>query len=272
MSVSAERASAAGLWRFTAAEVEHVDWNANEIIPGLWVGALSAAECAPALEARGIKSIVTVAARLNACVPPSIRHTTVALDDHPCADLLSALVVVLQAIDEGMAPAADSIKNAACGGVLVHCASGVSRSVASCVAWLMTRQGRTLDESLALVRSARPAADPNLGFRSALQVLERCCGDLAAARAAWSASNAHEARDRAQRLREAANALHSRADQLEEDLARLAHGSVPLELTARLEALQLDVDAASEHERDDPVARSIRRAAAQKVARLLGSA
>ena len=46
--------------------------------------------------------------------------------------------------------------------ILVHCASGVSRSVATCCAWLMTRQGYMYQDALHLIRKNRPHANPNM--------------------------------------------------------------------------------------------------------------
>lgn len=50
------------------------------------------------------------------------------------------------------------------GRLLVHCQQGVSRSVATCVFYLMWRDGVEFREGLRVVREQRGVASPNLGF------------------------------------------------------------------------------------------------------------
>jgi hypothetical protein len=69
------------------------------------------------------------------------------------------------------------------GGVLVHCAGGVSRSAAVVLGYLMARRGLTLDQSLAELRRARPWVNPNPGFVAQLREFERRGADPAAWRA-----------------------------------------------------------------------------------------
>jgi len=263
---------AAALMRYTAArsELPDTEWDAGEVVPGLWVGSLSAAEDAKHLTEHGVAHIVTVASRLHPEVPSGVVHTRAMLDDHPCANLLGVLPRALKAIDAGMSGSGYNS-----GSVLVHCASGVSRSVTACIAWLVTRRGQTLEEALHTVREARPQANPNFGFMQALQLLEACGGDLEAAGSRWQESSCTDVRDRTLALREAANAFHARADALEEALAQERSSgeaqSPSSQLRSQLEQLQQDIDSAvPQTEMDDRVARTIRRAAAQKVERLLG--
>lgn len=54
--------------------------------------------------------------------------------------------------------------------VLVHCQTGVSRSVAAVVQYLVRYQGYDWDAALDLVRSKRPRAKPNLGFEVAMRL------------------------------------------------------------------------------------------------------
>lgn len=56
--------------------------------------------------------------------------------------------------------------------VLVHCASGVSRSVALVMHYLMRKQGSSCNEALLHIRAVHPAAQPNQGFLSQLEALE----------------------------------------------------------------------------------------------------
>ena len=58
----------------------------------------------------------------------------------------------------------------AAGGVLVHCAQGMSRSAAVVAGYIMARGRLDADEAVARVRAARPTVRPNEGF--ALQLHE----------------------------------------------------------------------------------------------------
>lgn len=58
------------------------------------------------------------------------------------------------------------------GKTLVHCHEGKSRSVSICIAYLMCENQMTLAESLAFVKSKRPASKPNVGFLKQLLELE----------------------------------------------------------------------------------------------------
>jgi predicted protein tyrosine phosphatase len=66
---------------------------------------------------------------------------------------------------------------------LVHCALGISRSVALCAAYLLwKRHVDTLQAALTQIRAVRPQAAPNLGFIACLRALEQCHGNVALAR------------------------------------------------------------------------------------------
>ena len=54
----------------------------------------------------------------------------------------------------------------------MHCASGISRSVSVCMAWLMLRKKLSSEEALREVRKSRPQALPNHGFLQSLRLLE----------------------------------------------------------------------------------------------------
>jgi len=58
------------------------------------------------------------------------------------------------------------------GRVFVHCFEGKSRSISLCLAYLMTRERRTLADSLSFIKSRRPQIRPNAGFFKQLLALE----------------------------------------------------------------------------------------------------
>lgn len=179
----------------------------------LFVGSLSAAECLSFIKEFQITHILTVAAGLDVNIPVTVandtnsgnngseytvQHLVVECHDHPMASILEVLPQCLNFIHQGLlgnehgnihetqykiAGRTESVP----GRVLVHCASGVSRSVAVCAAYLMT-MNRGMDkiahsdimyikaaEAIASIASVRKYANPNLGFRRQLEILERCC-------------------------------------------------------------------------------------------------
>mmetsp|Transcript_47280 Transcript_47280/g.64359 ORF Transcript_47280/g.64359 Transcript_47280/m.64359 type:complete len:211 (-) Transcript_47280:167-799(-) len=55
------------------------------------------------------------------------------------------------------------------GRVLVHCRHGQSRSAAVLAAWLMTRKGWELAETIDFLKRRRPRVSPNSGFQEQIQ-------------------------------------------------------------------------------------------------------
>mmetsp|Transcript_31270 Transcript_31270/g.72926 ORF Transcript_31270/g.72926 Transcript_31270/m.72926 type:complete len:368 (-) Transcript_31270:36-1139(-) len=249
------------------------DWDAGQIIPQLYVGSIGAAQDCERLLEHGIVRVLTVAKRLQPEVAwtdafyAKVKHTTVAIEDHPLEDILLIVPKVISIIDGVLSGT---------GGILVHCASGISRSVASCMAWLMVRRGYTASGALELVRTARKVANPNFGFMQALQLLEVTEKDVPAARERWKKANRSLKRGHyVAKFRKTAEALHARSKDLEEKLMALDLRSLPEEevqaLLEELEDLSAKCEAAIPQDTiDDGVARSIRVASSHKATVMLG--
>lgn len=126
-------------------------WDAGEVVPNLWLGSAIALESTKELKARGITTVVTVS-NTKRRAPPQVLQIHVHLNDRVDADFLGSLPTSLNAIDEAL----DAHRGR--GAVLVHCSYGVSRSAATCVAWLIARQGLSLAEAMGVVRKARSIA------------------------------------------------------------------------------------------------------------------
>jgi len=88
------------------------------------------------------------------------------LADVESQDLSEAFEEGLQLIDAALE------KKKGGGKVLVHCFEGKSRSVSMCLAYMMTRENKTLADAMNFVKSKRPQARPNAGFWKQLVALE----------------------------------------------------------------------------------------------------
>ncbi|KAL1514529.1 hypothetical protein AB1Y20_003626 [Prymnesium parvum] len=239
--------------------------------PWLYVGSLAAAQDHAFLRDRRISRVLTLAPRLHVRRAAGVAYREVELEDHPSADLLATLPGVFAFIDEAQAAWED-----ASAALLVHCASGVSRSVSAVVAWLICRHAHSLVDALRVVRAARPQANPNVGFSLQLQHLEQQGADLAAAAASWSVRAGEGALQLAHARRATANELHARVDALEEQLQQLraseAEGggwraAVRRELLAL--SARLDEERSGGQLAEDRVALTIFKAARSKLERLL---
>ena len=97
------------------------------------------------------------------------------IDDKSSEDLSAHLDTAIAFIDRALAAATGARlpadKGGHCGGVLIHCFQGKSRSAGVVAAWLMEREALSFDQALEEIRIVRPRACPNMGF--ALQLRKR---------------------------------------------------------------------------------------------------
>ncbi|KAF9517534.1 hypothetical protein BS47DRAFT_1290905 [Hydnum rufescens UP504] len=132
----------------------------DEVIPGLWIGDISAAVAQHALEQNNIKFVLS-AMRGRVKVNPLLQRHQIPLDDVPTADILEHI------------PACNALIEAALArndGVLVHCQAGMSRSVAIVAGFLMYSLKLDRDAALELIRKVRPSVAPNEGFMQQLDI------------------------------------------------------------------------------------------------------
>lgn len=153
-----------------------MEWNANAVLPNLlYVGGLSAVEDREGMARHRVRHVLTVASTklavklpVELAIPPE-NWLRVPADDHPYFDLLGVLPKGAEFLSRALTAARASET-----AVLVHCASGVSRSVSVCVGFLMgCSSGQSFENSLAMVRLSRENASPNFGFRLQLELLDQ---------------------------------------------------------------------------------------------------
>ena len=175
---------------------------AGEIEPGLWVGGLGAVKeirhygkdgrpwtVVSALKAEKLSAFLTTTLQEIRNTHPNlvIHHEVWDIADQSQSDFLSErLEQILHQIDARILVVVDQQSQGHC---LVHCAFGISRSVAICAAWLISRRQLSLATALQRIRAVRPDAAPNMGFVAALRALEQSGGHVAAARQRMAARN-----------------------------------------------------------------------------------
>lgn len=203
-------------------------WDAGLVVPGLYVGSLRAACDSANLQKHGVTHIFTAAGKFvgrQVSVPENIRHFQIDIADNPNADLFLHMEASLNFMDNALShnsisnnsgEKVDSNPAASKSVLLVHCASGVSRSVSYCCAWLMIRRGMTLSDALTCVRLNRPLASPNIGFKSQLQTLQDSNGDIFGAKTLYAQRVASRSISSVIfEQREASNAIHARVEEIE---------------------------------------------------------
>lgn len=127
-------------WRYWRAKVPLM----AAVQPGLWIGARPAGGDWPALSEAGVNSVIDLAPELAATTPNNIEHHHIPLLDI-AIPAPSALDAIARSIESHLEK----------GGVYVHCALGMSRSVLAVAAW-MVRHGQSFEEALAVLDQVRP--------------------------------------------------------------------------------------------------------------------
>jgi protein tyrosine phosphatase len=155
-------------------------YNANEIIPRLWLGSIDPTHDDEFFRSRGITHVVTALEShphsITQIVFPSEhtdRYTTPAMVDagvkqfhapvydHPSAPLGYYFTEACRFIH-------DALTNNPTNVVYVHCFAGISRSSTLVAAYLILRYEMTPNAAIEAIRAKRPQVDPNPGFRGQL--------------------------------------------------------------------------------------------------------
>ncbi|XP_062862590.1 dual specificity protein phosphatase 19a [Trichomycterus rosablanca] len=131
------------------------DLQVGYIRPYLLLGSQDASHDFNTLKKYKVTHVLNVAYGVENAFPELFIYKTVSVLDQPDTDIISHLQECAQFIDQAKAEK---------GVVLVHCNSGVSRSVSVVIGYLMMKEGQSFDDAFSLVKSARPASCPNPGF------------------------------------------------------------------------------------------------------------
>ena len=139
------------------------------IVPRLYLGNYRSATTEAILREHQIKRIFSVLTNHEA-IPftgriAGMQYKHMTKNDKPGEDMLC----------QGMLEAIEYLSkaNSADENTLVHCQQGISRSATIVTAYLMATNGWTTDRALSFLKSHRPQANPNFGFRNQLRLFER---------------------------------------------------------------------------------------------------
>jgi protein-tyrosine phosphatase len=164
-----------------------------EVFPDLWLGSLaSLSDIATGISSGSHRQHWTVISILDSpklvtfaesMLKDTVEqgrcyHVVWKLPDHPSAPFLSSeLKSIVVQIDKVLLHSEGD--NEASGACLVHCAKGVSRSVATVAAWYISRKNVSMAEALDRIRkNSQLEALPNMGFLASLRALEQSHGNI----------------------------------------------------------------------------------------------
>lgn len=263
------------------AGVEHEGWDAGEVFPesNMYVGSLGAV-IVPELQKRCLCSVLTVASHLDVWdggeKPEAVKNwLQVDVADHPAENLLKVMPKCFEFIDRALFSEENAGQSS---GLLVHCASGVSRSVSICCAYLMTKKGLRYDEALTAVQKNRPRGRPNPGFSRQLEILQACDCSLACAIESWEKESVEfgPIMDRIRVQRDEATTLKARVDNVVEALSQREKNDSPKRLQFQRELLELKTEVEKsildqKSTFEDRPAKSIRKAAIQQIEEILAT-
>lgn len=142
----------------------------------LYLGSYSSAQNRDILKERGITHILIAASGLEAHFPEEFKYKVkrkdflrschvqvIKVQDIESEDISKHFGESHEFIDEAISSS---------GGVLVHCAAGVSRSGAVIISYVMKVKNLSFKEAEELVLKARPVVSPNEGFQKQLVKFE----------------------------------------------------------------------------------------------------
>lgn len=135
----------------------------SEILPHVYLGDVSHSGQRALLEELGITALLNVSSSCHNPFQASYTYKNVMVSDNMDADLISLFPELIDFIES---------VHSQQGRVLVHCRAGVSRSATVCIAYIMHKQGLSLDSAYEFVKRKRPVIDPNINFIRQLQKFE----------------------------------------------------------------------------------------------------
>jgi len=131
----------------------------------LYIGTRAQAQNWTLLHGLGATHIVNVSRDTTSPFAGKLEYHQCGIADTESADVTSAGASALRYMTEAFNRSPSTC-------VVVHCASGVSRSVAVVLYYLICKEGMSFETAMRRLQKAHPAANPNPGFVSQLRALD----------------------------------------------------------------------------------------------------
>ena len=160
-------------------------WDAQEILPGIWLGSFPAAVRREELQRRNITHILSIGAEFAPVFPEEFTYLVAFAVDSSGQDILRYFPPAIAFIDEALTTGSAvlvhwyrnySTLNSFSSRFLTQFSNfshaGVSRSAALVAAYLIAHGGHNSTQALNSIRKIRPCICPNSGFRLQLQSWE----------------------------------------------------------------------------------------------------
>lgn len=142
------------------------EFNVNQIEDGVYIGDIASAYNEKELKNLGITHIITAVLGVHPessfSDPKAFKYLNVPVRDVNGENMKQHLPTTNAFIEEALLSG---------GKVLVHCVCGVSRSATIVAAWIMSKHGYGVEETIDLLKSRRGCVNPIPAFREQLQYL-----------------------------------------------------------------------------------------------------
>jgi dual specificity phosphatase 12 len=162
------------------------DDGASEVLPYLFLGTIEDAQNDRFIKRKNVKVIINVSGVGYWLSDPSVVVHRFDLPDRSEAEILPIIAKAIPILNAARdrwsrfgtaerdvdAATADGESSRAPPTCLVHCQKGISRSASVIAGYLVEQNGWGTDETIRFLQQRRPRVDPNMGFRSQLELLE----------------------------------------------------------------------------------------------------
>lgn len=152
--------------------------DADEILPGVWLGNVCAATNSSFLKENNIRRVIDVTWHSDVDHPRRVHVDKVEMQDgeqdviYYTGDTIAHNLNSMSLIKNKLVDAESYIHactHPLCGGVLVHCRMGISRSSSIIIYHLMQHHRFSYDDALFVVKKMRPVVRPNPIFENFLR-------------------------------------------------------------------------------------------------------
>ena len=146
---------------------------ANEIIPGLWLGDMYSAANLNFIKDKNIKAIINITPSLsNRFESLGIEYLKIPIDDSLKVSDINSMTAMLPLIVDHIHKMRDIKKK----NLLIHCHAGMQRSAISVAAYLVSKYGMSPSKAISYIIARRPIAFYNgksINFHDSLKIYHK---------------------------------------------------------------------------------------------------